>query len=361
MNDVVISGYYGFQNNGDDTLLWSIINDLRGKKPDIDIVVLSKNPKETERIYNVRAVHRENVFAVLGAVFKAKMLISGGGTLIQDGTSTKSLLYYLWIIRTALLFGKKVMLYANGIGPLTQKQNIARTKKILNKVDIITLRDKASYDELKNIGVTAPYIELTADPVFRLEFDGETGDIGVDTKKEYMLVSVRPWKELSKDFAPALAKACDYASKRYGLQILFLPMHKKTDEDITEKIRSLMETDSAVISADCDINRLLSVFSKMKLCIGMRLHTLIYSAVACVPLVGIVYDPKVSGFLDYIGISNCCDAKTVNEEMLISEIDKVISKADNTRAQLEAQKAQFNKKAERNAELLIKLLGGELL
>ncbi len=360
MSDVVISGYYGFRNNGDDTLLWSIINDLKSQKPDIDIVVLSENPRETERIYKVRAVRRVNVWSVIRAIWSTKMLISGGGTLIQDGTSTKSLLYYLWIIRGALMFGKRVMLYANGIGPLNLKANRRRTKKILNRVDVITLRDEASRDELHKIGVTEPYIEVTADPAFRLEYN-ET-DTGLDTAgKEYMLVSVRPWKESAEGFAESLAAACDYAYQKYGLCSAFLPMHTKTDEEITEQIRSKMTASSIVIKSDYNIDRILSIFSKMKLCIGMRLHTLIYSAVTCVPLVGIVYDPKVNGFLDYIGVTECCDAKSIDADTLINAIDRAVTDNAQKREHLTRKKAEFTEKAKRNAELAIKLFGGEEL
>lgn len=358
MSDVVISGYYGFRNNGDDALLMSIINDLKAKKPDIDIVVLSKNPAETQKIYNVRAVSRQNVLQLIKELKNTKMLISGGGTLIQDGTSTKSLLYYLTIIKAASVLGKKVMLYANGIGPLTSESNRKHTKKVLNKVDVITLRDETSLVELKEIGVKAPKIEVTADPAFRLEFENNAKD--KENTDKTMLVSVRPWRELSSDFCDVVAKVCDYASSEYGLKVAFLPMQQKYDGEITEKIQSLMKTESAVIGADYDIKRLLSLFSDMSLCIGMRLHTLIYSAVSCVPLVGLVYDPKVSGFLDYIGSDNYIDARELSFSQLKAAVDVGMSNCEEQKSALLKKREELKIKAERNAELAIDLLlGGE--
>ncbi|MEE0943885.1 MAG: polysaccharide pyruvyl transferase CsaB [Clostridia bacterium] len=358
MSDVVISGYYGFRNNGDDALLMSIINDLKAKKPDIDIVVLSKNPAETKKIYNVRAVSRQNVLKLLKELRNTKMLISGGGTLIQDGTSTKSLLYYLSIIKAASMLGKKVMLYANGIGPLKSEANRKRTKNVLDKVDVITLRDETSFVELKEIGVKAPKIEITADPAFRLEFDYDAKD--TEKPEKTMLVSVRPWKELASDFCDVIAKVCDYANSEYGLKVAFLPMQQKYDREITEKIRSLMKSESVVIGADYDIKRLLSLFSDMSLCVGMRLHTLIYSAVSCVPLVGLVYDPKVSGFLDYIGNDNYIDAREVSFNQLKEAIDLGMSNCEEQKSVLLNKREELRKKAERNAELAIDLLlGGE--
>ncbi|MBS7297585.1 MAG: polysaccharide pyruvyl transferase CsaB [Eubacteriales bacterium] len=353
MSDVVISGYYGFRNNGDDALLMSIINDLKSEKPDIEIVVLSKNPAETERIYNVRAVNRQDLFGVVKEIKRTRMLISGGGTLIQDGTSTKSLMYYLSIISVALMLGKKVMLYANGIGPLSSKLNRRITAGVLNKVNIITLRDEVSFSELKEIGVHKPNIEITADPAFNLKYDGSTKN-----RKGKMLVSVRPWKKLKGDFCEVLAKVCDYASTQYGLEIVFLPMQRRVDEEITGRIRDIMSAKSDVMDADYDINKLLTVFEDMDLCLGMRLHTLIYSAVTCTPLVGLVYDPKVNGFLDYIGIGNQVDVETITYEQLKTAVDKSMSDTEKQYSELLKKREELKGKADRNVQLAIELLDG---
>ena len=361
MSDVVISGYYGFRNNGDDTLLMSIVSELRAKKPDIDIVVLSKNPEETQRIYNVRSVSRENVVSIIKEIKDTTLLISGGGTLIQDGTSTKSLLYYLFIIKMAQLFGKKVMLFANGIGPLGSKYNRKLTKKILNKTDIITLRDKLSQDELLDIGITEPNIYLTADPVFSLGDCGEDADSvmaenNIPNDKPLLLVSVRPWKMLRDDFCDVLAKACDYAAEKYGLYPVLLPMQLSRDTALSAKIRAKMRFPSTVIRKENDVKKLLAIYKSTGLCIGMRLHTLIYSAVSCVPMVGLVYDPKVSGFLDYIGVDNCIEAEEVTLEYMKTAIDRALSEPDVEKIKLAERRETLCRKAQLNTELAIGLL-----
>jgi len=52
--------------------------------------------------------------------------------------------------------GMKVMIYANGIGPLNKEKNRKLTKKIVNRVDVITLREKLSYEELNNLKIQSP-------------------------------------------------------------------------------------------------------------------------------------------------------------------------------------------------------------
>lgn len=362
MDEILISGYYGFKNSGDDALLLSIINDLKKYKKDVRIVVLSSNPSETEKIYGVKSINRLNPFAIIPAMIRAKMLISGGGTLIQDGTSTKSLLYYLMIISVAKLFGLKVMLYSNGVGPLKHEKNVERTRKVLNKVDLITLRDEASYKELQRIGVTKPETYLTADPAFTLvPSKKEIGrDIlsvmGADTSKKLLCISVRKWNALGQNFAREIADVVDYAVDKYDFYPVFLPMQLKMDYDISCAIREKMCNDAVVISEDLSTGDILSVIGNMDLCIGMRLHTLIYSASQAVPLIGIVYDPKVSGFMEYMKQDKYKSVEDFDEQGLKELIDETMSDYDNIKAELEKQMNVLRKKAEENAEYAAKLL-----
>ena len=127
--NVVMSGYYGFSNAGDDAILQSIQEGIVAASEDISITVLSNDPALTERLYGLDAVPRFQVWKVLRALRQCDALLSGGGSLLQDRTSTRSLLYYLSIIRLAERFHKPVMLYANGIGPVSKPANRRRVKK----------------------------------------------------------------------------------------------------------------------------------------------------------------------------------------------------------------------------------------
>ncbi len=360
MNDILISGYYGFKNSGDDALLMAIVKDLKEQKEDIKLKVLSKNPKETKEIYNIKAVNRLNPFSVLFNIIGSKMLLSGGGTLIQDGTSTKSLLYYLGIISLANLFGKRIMLYANGIGPLSE-ENMALTGKILNKADIITLRDKDSLMELKKIGVTKPEIILTADPAFGLEFDDfKKGkellkETGVDTDKKIACISVRSFKNMSDNFKTELAKLADYIKKEYGYQVVFMPMQYGIDNKISKEIMSLMTEDSYIIEKRMDIAQMLGCMDSFDICIGMRLHSLIYSVSRNVPVVGLVYDPKIKGFMDYIKEPLYMDAEKVSFEGMKEKIDECIKNESDIKARMSENLVWLQEKAKKNAEYAINL------
>jgi polysaccharide pyruvyl transferase CsaB len=360
----VISGYYGFENSGDDALLHTIINQIKKDYKSADITVLSKSPKKTKAIYGVTSVYRYNPFTVLFHIIRCNLLISGGGTLIQDVTSTKSLIYYLTIIKTALFFKKKVMLYANGIGPLKSFKNIEKTKNILNSVDLITLRDKNSVSELEQIGVTKPQIELTADPVFLLEKNSDADRIleiyKIPKDKKLMCVSVREWKDNPNDFIKIMADFCDYASEKYGIYTVFLPMQTKVDYSVSLKIKNAMKSASTIVSGKYTFETILSLLGKMHICVGMRLHSLIYAASSLVPAIGIVYDPKVKGFLEYINEDRFVDVDNLTTASLCEGLDLLCANYDSVKSRMKYEMRNMRKMAEMNGVLMKKLLGGEM-
>ena len=100
---------------------------------------------------------------------KTRLYINGGGSLIQDVTSTRSLRYYLASIRWAKRTGNRVLMYGCGIGPVEKRSNVKRAARVINRyVDVVTLREETSRDELARMGVTEPEIVVTADPALLL-------------------------------------------------------------------------------------------------------------------------------------------------------------------------------------------------
>ncbi|MCD8391191.1 MAG: polysaccharide pyruvyl transferase CsaB [Firmicutes bacterium] len=359
--EILISGYYGFHNSGDDALLSAIIQDIKKYKESPNIVVLSASPKETGKMYGVKAISRLNPFLILKHMKNAEMLISGGGTLIQDRTSTKSLWYYLTVISTALRYNLKVMLYANGIGPLTGKDNIRRTVKILNKVDLITLRDEASKRLLEKINVTKPPILVTADHALNLcersNVDGRAvlDEIGVPRGKKLIGISVRRWGELSGGFEEIIARACDYISDKYGYYCVFIPMQMSKDYNISVNILSKMRNKASILEKKYSVDEMLALNGCMDMCIGMRLHTLIYAAIKSIPVIGLVYDPKISSFMKTTHQNLYAEVSSLSEVGLMRLIDECVKNYDSIKADLTKNYALLRKKSEINGKLAVEL------
>ena len=352
MTDILLLGYYGFKNSGDDALLLSIIQQLKKTDDSLSLGVLSFNPDETKAQFGIDAVDRNNILSVIKAIKSSKMLIVGGGTLIQDSTSTKSLMYYLAVIKLAQIFKKKVMLYANGIGPI-KKENFKITKRILNKIDLITLREELSLAELKKIGVDKPQIIVTADSVFGIDYDKKGYK-----KEKYQLVSVRNNKRLSKNFCADIAKLCDEMYEKRNISTVFIPFQKKNDTQITEQIRALMKSKSEVFDTECEFSELMALMENASLCIGMRLHSLIYSVISKVPCVGLVYDQKVKAFMDYIGQKNYLDASDLEYTDLLNKVNYSLENCEEIKKKLDEKYIELRELSQKNAKLAIELLKG---
>lgn len=353
MKDILLLGYYGFKNSGDDALLRSIIQQLSKTDKNLSMEVLSYNPEETKKSFEIDAVNRNNIFSVIKAIRSSELLLVGGGTLIQDSTSTKSLLYYLAVIKLAEIFKKKVMLYANGIGPI-KESNKKITQRILNKVDIITLREEYSAEELEKIGVNKPQIYITADSVFGMEYKTEENK----QTKRYQLVSVRNNKALCENFCRDIAKLCDDMMDNYQISTIFIPFQKKNDTEITENIRKLMKNESEVFDTECEFGELMTLMENAEICIGMRLHSLIYSVISGVACVGLVYDRKVKAFMDYIGLDYYLDAATLEYGELSKKTREVLENKESIREKMKQKAAQLKKLSQKNAILAYELLKG---
>ncbi len=362
MKKIVICGYHGFANSGDEALLKAMIDILRRKHPDISITVLSMHPESTEKLYNVKSVYRYNLFKIWRLFRKSDLFIFGGGSLLQDITSKRSLSYYLAILNMALRCKIKVMLYGNGIGPLEYEKSRRKTSKCLNKVDLITLRDDLSDKLLAEIGVNKPPIYITADPAFTLRFDdlpkndSLLNEAGMEKGAKYAVIAVREWKNSVRNFTDILARYCDNLWEKNGIIPLFLPMQYKDDEILASEIISKMKFNGYIIKRPLEIAEVFSLIGFSSMAVGMRLHTLIYATTLGVPVIALSYDPKVTAFMQSIHQPLCLDVENFDEETLLEASEKLIGELSRRREELVHSLEELRKKAEENADYAIGLL-----
>ena len=360
MSDVIISGYYGLGNSGDEALLKSIVDDLKRVNPDITITALSGNAQLTKKNYGIKTIGRFNIFSIIKEFYSAKLLISGGGTLIQDATSTKSLLYYLAVISLAKKMGLKVMSYANGMGPLKEK-NLKKVEKVMNKVDLITLRENVSMEEIKRCNITKPEILVTADPAFNLvaaskeRADEILSKYSAERDDRLIAVSVRKSKNNPEDFEEKMAKALDAVAENGYIPIL-IPMQKSVDLSISLDIAAKMKEQSRVIDRDLTVAEMLAVIGRCDIACGMRLHMLIFASVMNVPMVGIAYDPKIKGFMEYMKQERYIELENFDDEEFGKMLNDAIVNMDELKSQLEKDSEPLREKAKQNALLALKLL-----
>ncbi|MCF2616788.1 polysaccharide pyruvyl transferase CsaB [Oscillibacter valericigenes] len=359
---VVICGAYGRGNAGDDAILEAILQEMRGIDPDMPVTVISKDPKSTCLTYRVRSVSRMNIPAWRGAMKRAKLYINGGGSLIQDVTSRRSLWFYLHNIQSAKRSGCQVQMYGCGIGPVTRENHRKLAAEVLNRsVDAITLREPDSLDELRAMGVTQPEILLTADPALTLRraSDDETDSVllraGIPPHGRYICFALRQWKGFEGK-APLFAKAAKYAYETYGLTPVFAAVEKHQDPIAARQSAAGLDIPHYFLDDAGGAGTIIGALSRMELVVAMRLHALIFAAGQGIPLAGVVYDPKVSAFLRYIGQELFTDLDALTEENLREMIDRAAAQASHPEAQAAAVE-RLQGMERKNVETARRLLG----
>lgn len=362
MHKVLVSGYYGFGNIGDESILTALVENLQHAEKDIRITVLSANPPFTEARHKIRAVDRKSFFEIYWEIKNCDLFLSGGGGLLQDVTSEKSIRYYLGLIHMATLLNKKVMLYGQGIGPINKAANRVLTKAVLNRVDTITVRDEESVADLVNMGVNRPSIYMTSDPVITLEPTGTScgmeilDNLGISKDRPVAGFSVRDWKD-SKGFCETIAGAADNLIEELGFQVVFVPFHYGEDNRCIMRIKSLMKNDTYFVDGKHSPIEVLDLIGEMDLIVGVRLHSLIFSAIQGVPMVGISYDPKIDGFLSRLDMKAVGRVSDLDISDLLVEIQRVWSNRKNIRLRLTAQMERMKHEARVNDKLVLELLG----
>ncbi len=365
--EAAILGYYGYENLGDDALLKAIISDMREIDEGFNPIVLSHTPQKTKKLYNVQSINRFNIKEINRVLKRVKLLIVGGGSLVQDVTSTKSLIYYLTLIKMAKKKGVKVMLYANGIGPITKDNNAKKAAQVLNMADVITLRDKDSMELLGKLGVNKPYIEVTCDPAFSL--NTETGESLERLKEQYNLknkkhlcVSVRNFvNDEDTDKARNIARLLDYICAQKSLIPVFVPMQAKCDIPASKDVMSYMKTPGRLIDTKLTSSVVLGLLKDAEAAVAVRLHMLIFGAIAGNAVLGIEYDPKIKAFQDFIGQPYSISQADIKSGNFKNTVDLFLNDISSIREQIENSKDAYEKKAKRNAYIAHKLIKGESL
>ena len=362
---IVISGYYGSKNAGDEAMLAAMIEVFKQLDKDIQITVISSRPADTINRHKVAAVDFMNLFGITAAIKRADILISGGGSLLQNVTSGRSLYYYIGVISCALILRTPVMLYAQGIGPIYGSFARRVMKFVGNMVSGITVRDRGSLEELRSLGINRPPIMATADPVLAInpaEQDAGKKILaahGVTGERAVIGIAVREWRgwqHYKEVFAVTAAKI----SAELNADAVFLPMQYPEDVEVAKGIAANVNAPVTVLPDEYNTAELLSLVGAMDLMVGIRLHALIFAGVMGVPMVGVSYDPKIDRFLASIGEKPAGDLASVTTEELFAEICHKWRRKEHYRAKNAKLLQSLRSLAIKNAEMALQIAKKEI-
>ena len=281
--NILISGYYGFDNFGDEAILSVLVKKLKEFTP--FITVLSKNPAKTRDLYKVQSTLFFCPCTAFLKILRCDVLISGGGSLLQDVTSLKSLLYYLFIINTALFFRKKVIIFAQGIGPINNKFGAFLTKNTLKKCTVLTIRDEKSLFLLRGWGLKP---ELVCDPLFDIPFVGSMPSNRVG-------VQLRGFKTLTDDLLNKLGEQVN--KEFFDKEIEIYSFQDGLDLDVCKHFELILRSINPIIQTKVISNQtseqILDKFSKLDYMIAMRFHANLVAIKYGIKTLAISYDEKV--------------------------------------------------------------------
>lgn len=359
MYNILISGYYGFNNIGDESILRAVIASLRSRLENIDITVLSQNPESTQHRHGVRAVNRKSMASILKAVRQCDLLISGGGSLLQDVTSKRSILYYLMIMWTAMLMGKKVFIYSQGIGPINSKLNRSLTAFTLKRAAGIVVRDKSSKEFLIEIGLPADQVYVTTDPVLRIaKVDLDMGRRilareGVQLSPDKITIgfAIRERKRNSS-FMDEICISIRRLTEEYNAQVVLIPFHYSEDMAVIDELEERLGDMVLSVRHKYLTEEMMSIIGNMDVLVGVRLHSVIHAAVMDVPIIAVSYDPKVNSFMHSIDMKAMSSIYDFKSEFFIEEFEKTMAHGEEIRARVRKCLGELLVKLDTNEELI---------
>ena len=286
MTMYVVSGYFGFDKFGDEAIS-KVLGDRLKHEGAEKITLISSNPEKTAKLYGVEACPMLKFF---DSIKNSDVLVSGGGSLLQDVTSFKSLLYYLCVIYAAIILGKKVEIYSQGIGPINSGLGRMLTRFALKQAQKISVRDRKSQELLKSWGIDA---ELVKDPIFSLE-------LPVKKKTGVAGIQLRNYPTLTDGFLNALA---DEVIKRFpDKKIQIFSFQDSIDLDVCEKFARILAKKDRVkdveVFSGLSVNEVFDKISELEYMIGMRFHANVAAIISGVKTLAINYDIKVKKLAD---------------------------------------------------------------
>ena len=411
---LLISGAYGYGNAGDEAILKGMLLALREAIPDADFVVLSGNPNLTRTQHEVQAAPRVLFLPSLRQMVafglsrtgraqtrewirqmrQADVFIVGGGGLLYDCVNTAKAMrlekFYLfgwplsqWAIEIGLaqVLGKPVVLYAVGVGPITTRLGKLLVKRIARQVALITVRDQASRTILSRHRVPVDRIQITADPAILIspvsadQVSGILSQAGVSNDScPHIGLALRSWypytmsdkvaaTEHQAKWERNMAEAADKLIASLDAELVFVPMQDYPDpfDDAACSDRVIAKMThrerARRLPRGLDPSAVMGALGAMDLVVAMRLHALILAAAMSTPIVGIIYDPKIRGFLESIGqLDAGLEMDDMSPDALVDAVCSVWTQREAIRAQITASVERLRGQARLNATLVADLL-----
>lgn len=344
---LVIAGYFGCGNLGDDAILAGLLNGLAHLP--VRPVVLSGAPERTYRTFSVSAVPRKDLGAVAEALQGAEALVLGGGSLFQDVTSAASAMYYAKIVSMGKKATGRVVMLGQGFGPLNGFFGKKAASAALRQADAIAVRDEASGRLAASLGAKCE-IKLTADLAWLANPDRtEGGSFGVADQQTVGLAP-RPWgksKAVAEPFMQFVRKL-----SADGHLPMMLPFDETQDMKLIEEMGKLGMGNPSVLKGIKSPAAMMARIERMSAVVAMRYHGAIFAAKAGIPPILVSYDPKVSALSSILEVPSAIPTEGLSADRLWAAYENMEKNKERHVTRLAAIRPSLEEKARENVELL---------
>lgn len=358
MTNVLIAGYYGAGNLGDEAILLCMLRELKRTIPGFEPMIVSMDPESTQRLHGVRAVGYQDIPALIEAARTSKLIILGGGGLFHDYWAVdpgsvltreqSGMAYYAGIPLLARLVGVPCMIYAVGVGPLRTEASQQLTTMAFELAGSATVRDAPSLNLVRSLsGLSAQAkarVSISADPAFLLqasaeaEIDAWLQQLGIAPQAEILAVVPRTWNR--GEFAPTwetdLAHGLDAYLAGRDTVAVFIPFQTSplsAEDDDCEACRRVMEamhkTDRVAL---CPVasppGMVAGVLRRSKAVLAVRMHAALLALAGGTPVVALAYDAKVTSLFDRLGVGRAAiPAQAISAEFIEAALDRAVQEA----------------------------------
>jgi polysaccharide pyruvyl transferase WcaK-like protein len=356
---IIIGGnIYECGNIGDDAVLAGILQEVKRTIPDSALCIETHKgqplPFVKESCEWVDCYDRTAVFA---KIRKCDVYVVGGGTMIGDELSLRFPLEHLAVrVAYAKWLGKRVLFAGVGANRLKTAQGRRLATGLVKLADLMSCRDEASAAVCRDLcPERTDHIRTHADPAYLLapERTERTERMGASFAKRGPILGINvlneAWGKL-KDYKQAIAGACNILHRKHGLFPVFFCNEIRTDAyfDIMANIET-----AAMLSCPHRIlypeyltpAEMMDVIGRFDAVLSLRMHGLIFAAVAGTPFAGISRIDKVDNFMGQFGLKACGSIENVTAEAIVASVESALAECQSRKTQMAAEVALLRKRA----------------